>query len=114
MINPSCGVIGLLLALMPLIAHAQSVTDDPWQPIIWNLQSCVRSKMPMARAAGIHSTDDAVSFFRRLCEDTLAKDVAKLNTGDVAITPGRLRKSIEEQWLKLRNDETTSEKNRDL
>jgi hypothetical protein len=25
---------------------------DEWRPIIWNLQSCVRSNAPIARAAG--------------------------------------------------------------
>ena len=99
--------VGLLLATSCSTALAQSPADI-WQPVVWNLQACVRSNMPLARAAGVHTTGDAVSFFRRRCEKSLQEDIEKANAGAVAVAPGRLRKAVEDQWLKLRAGGTSS------
>jgi hypothetical protein len=32
----------------------------------------------------------------------LQEDIEKANAGAVAVAPGRLRKAVEDQWLKLR------------
>jgi hypothetical protein len=63
--------------------------------------------MPLARAAGIHSTGDAISFFRRLCEISLQEDIEKADAGAVHVAPGRLRVAIEEQWRKLEPENTS-------
>jgi hypothetical protein len=102
MARQSRWAIGLLLAAASSPALAQSAAEDVWQPIIWSLQACVRSNTPLARAAGIHSAGDAVSFFFRLCEKSLQEDIDKTNEGAVAVAPGRIRIAIEEQWLKFR------------
>jgi hypothetical protein len=106
MSEQSSWAIGLLLAATFSSAHAQTGAKDIWQPIIWNLQACVRSNMPLARAAGIHSTGDAISFFHRLCERSLQEDIEKANAGAVPVAPARLRIAIEEQWRKLEPENT--------
>jgi hypothetical protein len=92
-----------MLFVAPVVACAQTATEDVWQPVIWDLEACVRSNAPLARASGIHTTGDAVSFFFRLCKKSLEEDVEKKNLNGVAVAPGRFRIAIEKQWLKSRD-----------
>jgi hypothetical protein len=99
--------VASVLFVAPVVVCAQTATEDLWQPIIWNLEACVRSNAPLARASGIHTTADAVSFFFRLCENSLQEDVKKKNLNGVAVAPGRFRIAIEKQWLRSKDSYKT-------
>ena len=97
----------LLAPATPTLVLSQPVREpDGWQPIIWNLQACVRSNARFVRAAGIHATNDAVRFFANRCEQSLVKDATSAEAGP--IPAGRLRKAIEDQWNVLKSNDISS------